>query len=81
MSNQARQDIAAAEPPASVSRATRRSVCAAPGCRLLIVPGMVITRAPGGGWVHADCAAPRHGMGKRARRAAWVQPRGSGRRL
>jgi hypothetical protein len=79
--DQARQDIAAAETPVSVSRATKRSVCGAPGCRLLIVPGMVIRRGRGGAWQHADCDATRHGMGRRARRAAWVQPRGSARRL
>jgi hypothetical protein len=79
--DQARQDIAAAELPVSVSRATRHSVCGAPGCTRTIKPGMMITRAPGHAWQHADCAAPRPGMSRHQRRAAWPQDRRPGNRL
>jgi hypothetical protein len=37
-------------------RAAAYSVCAADGCRVIITPGSLITRIPGRGFAHSDCA-------------------------
>jgi hypothetical protein len=39
-----------------VRRAASHSVCAAPGCVLVVKPGCPIVRVPGRGWCHLDCA-------------------------
>lgn len=53
-----------------VRTARRRAVCAARNCLQLIQPGSLITKRPGGGWAHADCAQPWQGL--RGRRPAAI---------
>jgi hypothetical protein len=43
--------------------ARKTSVCARPGCRLLIRVGYAIVRRPEGAYMHENCAAP----GRRSR--------------
>jgi hypothetical protein len=38
--------------------ARKASVCAAPGCRILIRVGDLIARRPEGSYKHEDCARP-----------------------